>query len=375
MNKKIRVIFIATLFAVVCANKVILASDDLTEKLKTNISARSTFILQAIKKTNNTYNEIYDTHTMGLDVSKEFKDNSKITVSLKGGLSNYTVDTRHPTYATINKSANSKDLYTEVVYHKPLFCNKLDIDFGKFGLGKYFDKNVYADDTSTQFLTGSFVSNRTIESLGDRLGLRLNYAFDKFDIGYGYFSLVNNRPDRNGFNILQINYKPSKKGNYRLYGWIDNRGGWYYSVVRKEGEFKRKSGISGIGVSLDREMSKQIGLFARFGYKDPSIRVIVGDNGIISENADIPLLLWNIGTQIKGSLLCCSRINDIIGLAVGQIYGCKCNKNPETQIELYYKLAISDNLAITPVLQYIVNSKGRNKNNVFIYGIRTYFKF
>ncbi|MDR2666111.1 MAG: carbohydrate porin [Endomicrobium sp.] len=357
---------VVVLTTTISMSKTVFASDNLTEELQTNISAKGTFILQAMttEKSNNSYSGLYNTYTTNLEISKELKDNAKITVNLKGGMSNYTIDRNDLAYTAINKNANSKDLYIEVIYHhESFFCNRLNIDLGKFGISKHFDKNSYADDTSTQFLTGSFVSNGTIESLGDRLGLRANYALDRFDIDYGYFSSINNTFDNNGFNILQINYKPSKKENYRIYGWMDNR---KKDFILKENKPKQKSKTFGMGVSLDREINKQIAIFARFGYKNPYIQT------------KSPSLLWSGGTQIKGSLL--SRTNDTIGLAIGQIYASNftkkySNKHPETQIELYYKLVISDNLAISPVLQCAVHPKGKTRENLFIYGIRTHFKF
>ena len=358
-------LIVVVLTTVISTSKTVFASDNLAEELQTNISAKGTFILQATasEKSNNSYSGLYNTYTTNLEISKKLKDNGKITVNLKGGMSNYTIDKNNLAYTTINKNANSKDLYIEVIYHHELFFyNRLNIDLGKFGIGKHFDKNTYADDTSTQFLTGSFVSNGTIESLGDRLGLRANYTLDRFDIDYGYFGSIDNTFDNDGFNILQINYKPSKKENYRIYGWMDNRNKIFIS---KEDEPKQKSKTFGIGVSLDREINKQIGIFARFGYKNPYIQT------------KSPSLLWSGGTQINGLLL--SRTNDTIGLAIGQIYASnstkKHNKHPETQIELYYKLVISDNLAISPVLQCAVHPKGKARENLFIYGIRTHFKF
>jgi len=380
VKKNTIILLVILLTTIVGTDKLIFASDNAAEKLQTNISVKGTLILQAMtaEKPNN-YGGIYNTYTTSLDIEKELKNNAKITVSLKGGISNYTIDRNNLTYSTINKDANSKDLYIETIYHKSFFCNKLNIDLGKFGLSKHFDKNTYADDTSTQFLTGSFVSNKTIESLDDRLGLRLNYTFSKFDIDYGYFSLIKNKFDNNGFNILQISYKPSKKENYRVYGWMDNR---KYFIYKEKKDNKLKARVFGIGASLDREINKQLGIFARFGYKDPSIQTTINNYNENSNNISdfiTPSLLLSVGAQIKGSSW--SRANDIIGLAIGQIYTSnlkECNKNykyhAETQMELYYKLEINDNIAITPNLQYIAHTKDDN-NNLFIYGIKTHFKF
>ncbi|MDR1511630.1 MAG: carbohydrate porin [Endomicrobium sp.] len=356
MNKKITASLLVTmLLSIVCVDKVTFASNDFAKGLQLNITAKSILTL------NRLYEAIY---TMGLDISKEFKNNNKITVSLKGcGINN-----NYP-----------KDLYAEIIWQKSFFDNKLNVNFGKFGFSKYFDKNSYTGDASTQFLTDFFIFNKTIESLGDRVGLRLNYTFEKFDIDYGYFRLLDNKFAKNGFNVLQINYKPSKKENYRIYVWKDDRK--YYVCEEKEDELRCRSGISGLGVSLDREINKQIGTFAKVGYKNPFIGTIVKKEG----TGDISSLslLWNTGIQVKSSLW--SRKDDVIGLAVGQTYRSsdykeqnKFSKNyrQKTQTELYYKFTINNNFTITPVLQYTIPSENNTKNGPLIWGgIRTYFKF
>ncbi|MDR3092975.1 MAG: carbohydrate porin, partial [Endomicrobium sp.] len=76
-----------------------------------------------------------------------------------------------------------------------------------------------------------------------------------------------------------------------------------------------------------------------------------------------------------------------LGFAIGQISGdCVLKSNnidnfkygKETQIELYYKYKINDNISIIANLQYLANLKGGNtsyNHDTVVIGIRTLIAF
>ncbi|MDR3092591.1 MAG: carbohydrate porin, partial [Endomicrobium sp.] len=248
---------------------------------------------------------------------------------------------------------------------------KLTINFGKLSLGSHFAGNNYANDEASQFVTGSFTTDKAIiDAPSQTIALALNYAAtDSFDIAYAYFTKNTGDFDRNGFNILQFTCKSSKNGNYRLYGWLNNN--------KKYSNYKipnKKSGTWGLGISIDQAITEEIGVFARIGYN----RIKKSEDEF---RDNIFSLLWNTGIQVKGSIW--SRANDVVGLAVGQIYDSKglktekiSYKDAETQIELYYKFALNNHIAISPIVQYFINPNAeKSSNNIFVYGIRTSFAF
>jgi len=306
---------------------------------------------------------IYANCMTSVDFTKEFENNSKIITTFKYHdlAKPHPTDSNQATYVGINKnSSSSLTSSSEFLYQKSFLVssNKLIVNLGVFGFSKCFAKNNYADDPKSQFLTGAFVSDKIIETK-NKFGLVLSYESPKIDIAGGYFAPLSDEFDANGFTILQITYKPSKKGNYRLYGWIDTN-------------YKKIEEIYGIGASLDQEIGKKMGVFLKFGYKS-------GDEKRICKDPEILLLgFWNAGIQIKDII----GLKDTLGLAVGEIYSFpKQDENfirGETQTELYYRFELGANLSITPSIQYIVNPKGKDgdiDNGLFAYALRTHLKF
>ena len=197
---------------------------------------------------------------------------------------------------------------------------------------------------------------------------------DKFDLSYGYFTTKVEHIDANGVNAVQITYKPSKKGNYKLYVWENN------NVHVSCKDITKKSGTYGFGISADHEVSKSVGVFGRLSFKDPTVATL--DK---SDDLEIkPTLSWDAGVQIAGSTW--ARNIDTVGFAIGQMYGSSDYKDinsnyknvAETEFELYYRFGINKHLGITPAVQYFINPKGGNaeySHDVFVVGIRTRFDF
>jgi len=320
------------------ANSAILAID-LDDKTKLNIGSTFIFQEQSLK--------YYRPLTYYLNLTREF-ENDKITLSLKNRIN-----------PLIDKTAFS-GLSLEFIYQKSFPKYNLIMNFGNFGFSKYFAKNNYTGDTASQFLTGNFASDVVIESMHHIWGSRLNYTINYFDFDIGCFPILESGKNADIFTIGQITYKPSNKENYRLYLWLDSRE--FLNVLSQEQEkykVEHNKVFYGIGASVDKEIYKQIGVFAKFGYKNPSILICTCKPALS--------LSWSAGTQIK-PIWC--RKNDVLGLAIGQIYQNFMN-HAETQIELYYKFTINDKIAISPIIQYIIGTQTDEQHNLFSLGIRT----
>jgi ribosomal protein S17E len=393
------------------------AADSAAEQLGIQVETNGTFIMQGImgakvdEKIKNFLRPA--TYKINLKLTKEFENNGKIIAHFEGEKST-EINNKINTYGSINpsyskdieletdikdsisysnlieKDSNLKDLYihytditllriTELYYQQALFNNKLTVNFGKLSLGRYFAGNKYANDETSQFVTGSFTTDKVIDAPSQTIALALNYAVvdNYFDIAYAYFTKNTGNLDINGFNILQATYKSSEKGNCRLYAWLNNDK--KYSYYNNKTTDDKKSGTYGFGISADQAIIEEIGVFFRAGYKNHRVG-IKNSEGKFSDN--ILSLFWNTGIQVKGSIW--SRTNDVTGFAIGQIYGSKGLKTgqisykncAETQIELYYKFALNNHIAITPVFQYFISPNGeKSHNNIFVWGIRTSFTF
>ncbi|MDR1926292.1 MAG: carbohydrate porin [Endomicrobium sp.] len=396
-KKTIVVLTVVSIFMLVSKTSKVLAADSLAEQFGIQVTGSGTIVIQGTPRITNLKetqtpkkdSKYSATYLLSLKLIKEFENNGKILVRFKAGrglgLEAGEGEKNSLTYAQVNASADSTDFkgnilvkITELFYQQSFINDKLTIDFGKLDSGP-FAENKYAKDKTSQFITGTFTTDKTINSMPQHLALRLNYtALDILDISYAYYIKDIDHIDSGSFNIVQANYKPFKSSNYRAYLWADRKHHSYTSETY------------GLGISADQKIDEIFAVFGRLGYKNLPVNVM--DITKNSDSFNLPLsLTWSVGTEIKGTAW--SRDNDAFGFAIGQIYGssklkkCKNNKivtnnnyksNAETEIELYYKLTLNNHVAITPAIQYIRDPNGKNSScnsDMLIYGIRTQFDF
>jgi carbohydrate-selective porin OprB len=353
-------------------------------------------VLQGITVNDN--KRIDASYSYDLELSKEFENDSSIFVHIEGSLGEGLNDKLF-LFSSLNGDSGSTENrleITELWYEKGLFDKKLTLTFGKLDPAAYFDANEAANDETEQFLAGMFVNNAAVALPEPTLGLRATYApIEWLEFTYAYFTQNEewDNIDTDGFNIAEAVYKLSDTGNYRLSYWT-NAGG--ISNV-KDGE---RTQDYGIGVSIDQAVSENIVLFARYGYRNPdadTVEVEEDENGDPADISISPQSSWSFGAQIKGALW--NRENDAAGIAIGQnmiskdlvkyaneeIYNGDevIKSDAETQAEVYYKFAVNDNIALTPVLQYVSKPFGgsfQDEENeaidsAFTFGIRTQISF
>jgi hypothetical protein len=374
-------------------------------RIKTDASG--IVIMQGTPKVNDGKNKELSSasYLFDLKLTKEF-ENGKVVTHFKGGNGNGleldgTGSNGVNTYGQVNANADPTfvggielakvvELYYE---QKVLILEKeLTVDFGKLNFWEFFSNNDFAEDDSSQFITGTFCGDKTIDSVPQQPAVRLNYALNcKLDLSYAYFTTDLNHIDTNGINIAQLNFKPIRGGNYRLYVWGNN------SMYYKFSDSSSQSNTYGFGISASQALNDDFGIFTRCGYKNPSVGNYARDENDDKELKIFKLpisTMWSIGVQIKGSKW--SRKNDVVGVAIGQIYGSSGGKGiikeynngnykdaAETQFEVYYKFTINSHIALTSAFQYFANPRGGNvltgvqnaDKNVLVYGIRTTFKF
>ncbi|MCA6069772.1 MAG: carbohydrate porin [Endomicrobium sp.] len=405
MKKKMMTVLMVSAFVLLSATSKLFAAEagSITEQFGIKTVLDGAVVMQGTPKANSTKennNSLNDAiYTTSVKLTKEFENNGKIIAKFKVGRGR-GLDRSLQTYAQVNSDSDhtidsANDVFAkinELSYEQSFLGNKLTANVGKLNFKSYFTNNKYAKE----FITGTFSGDKVIDKAPPRLALRLNYAaLDELDISCAYFTNTNlDYFDIKGVGILQAIYKPSQKDNYKVYAWLNNKED--YSSSKNINE---KSGIYGVGISADKEINKEIGIFGRFSYKDPSVGTGLR---LVSEDADTVLstvhplsMAWNIGSQMKGSSW--SRANDVVGFAIGQIYGSSDyrkhkvkvmtkideeNKDykddAEIQIELYYKFVVNERITLIPTAQYLASPKGGNDvtdDNIFVYGIRTQFTF
>jgi hypothetical protein len=399
VNKKV-LFFPLTALAVVSLNSLMFAADSLSEQLGFKISGGASFIFQATPKLNSMKERSESannaTYSFDLIFEKNFKNDGKVVLNFAGGDgSGLRGENKLNTYSEINadvdKTVDSKGGYvqskiTKLFFEKPFLDNRLVVTFGKIGFFSYFADNKYAGDENKQFITDVFVKDPLIETPGQHIALRLSYiASKRVNIDYAYYATNVDRFDAKGVNVLQTAYRAFKNGTYRVYIWTNNKEHYSFSS-------RKKSGTYGIGLSADQMINEKIGIFARLGYKNPSVGTKKITDKALGENDfefNLPTsLMWSVGGQLKDP--CRLRRNDVMGVAIGQIYGSSKVKyinlgtdsnykdGAETQMELYYNFVANKYIILTPILQYLIKPQGGNakiNDNILVYGIKTHFDF
>jgi carbohydrate-selective porin OprB len=141
------------------------------------------------------------------------------------------------------------------------------------------------------------------------------------------------------------------EGNCHVYGSMDG--------ALPDGSRKLvQKDAYGFGVSIDQQLTDKLTLFGRYGQHDKSAYATSG--------------AWSVGGQYSG--LIPARKDDILGFAFGQIS--VSGAAQEKLSEVYYKAKLSEQIAVTPLVQYLINPEGNtSRENVTVLGLRTQIIF
>lgn len=284
------------------------------------------------------------------------------------------IDDDIPTLSGFNDNANDDEnvRLTELWYEHVWFGDRVRLRGGKIDITTDFDTNVVANCEKDQFLSSGFVNNLAVEFPDDN-GFGAMFWVSPgnlWDIGIGVADADGDWDNvfDNVFSIVELDFKPKiadRQGNYRIYGWFNNK---EHEDLRDP--TKTKEDNYGFGVSFDQEITDVFGLFARYGLQRDSVSQI--------EHA------WSVGLQCSGKFY--GRENDIFGLAYGMaIIGDDwknvdrrngINSGDEHHVELYYKLKVNDYLNISPNIHWVKNPNGDSDNDdVWVFGLRTRLSF
>jgi carbohydrate-selective porin OprB len=151
------------------------------------------------------------------------------------------------------------------------------------------------------------------------------------------------------------------EGNYRLYGWYAGYDHSKLDAERNPIDGEKAKGW-GIGLSADQQITEMIGLFGRFGWN----------------NEDVYVVKWEASGGVNLTGLIPGREEDTIGLGfAGLVPDSRFTQDdPEYHLEVYYRIAVTENLAFTPDVQYVWNPGGDSDNDgVFAGMVRGEFNF
>jgi hypothetical protein len=304
----------------------------------------------------------------------------------RGGNANNPVNVLLGNLNTIADDDSGEGLETgikmlEAFYTQGFWDKKLQVSVGKTEQLRFLDQNAFANDQHAQFVGKPFVNSTVLDS--ENLYTMLAGAeFKPIElVSLSVVGASTSRPNVEGTpledtskskydNVFstpflggQVTVSPKfgeLEGNYRLYGWY---AGYNHSKLDSDRNFTgQKDKGWGIGVSADQQVTPMIGLFGRFAWN----------------NDDVYVVGWEAsgGVNLKG--LIPGRDEDNLGLGFAALTpGDRYSENdPEYHLELYYRIAVTENLAFTPDVQYVWNPGGDSDNDgVFAGMLRGEFNF
>ena len=349
------------------------------------VGFESTTILQAVRNANGANRLSGDedavdaSMTAKISFEKEFEDYGSAYALIKSG-PGAGLDRALQLYGNVNNNAidNSDVLMPEAWYEQYFRRFPSTLTFGKLDATNYIDTNEYANMDTSQFISGIFGNSPVIGfPSSNGAGVRFSAAMsDLLDIellavdGKAEWSDVFDSM----FLASQLNFKPrflKRGGNYRLIAWRngDNHTKWMDTSKDKENSY-------GWGISFDQELTDILGIFARYGWRDPDV-YLNGDDFSLERS-------WSSGPQIKGCMW--GRPDDVTGLGFGQIVPSDKYRDAnslvaktESHLEWYYNCKVNDYLRVSPDLQIIWRPYGKDaangKGTIVVTGLRGQVEF
>lgn len=216
-----------------------------------------------------------------------------------------------------------------------LFNQVVALSVGQLDLTNYFDRNAVANDETSQFISDALVNDPVLGLSANGLGAAV--VIDPR--GSWNFKLGIQQSDPSASSLSDSLYKLAEigylarpfglqEGNYRVWGRLDN------STGKEE---------AGYGVSFDQKISPTVTIFGRYG------------NGYLGSIGDRMVFISG-GLGFQAPL----TFNPLDTWGVGYAHTDIKNGPHENLVEGYYNLHLTDHLALSFMLQYVVESSIRS---------------
>ena len=288
---------------------------------------------------------------------------------------------------------------------RQLATRRIELYFGKFSMADFFDQNVYANSSHSQFMNWTIDNNGAWDYAANTPGYTYG-AYLEFDDGawsLRYAEVLMTRVPNGLYLSLDIpntrsanaeadwSYGPRTSGTLRLLGFVQQAGmgsfanalaAWRngltpvpeVSAVRQAGAHEY-----GFGLNWQQGLTHGFGLFARAGWNNGKYESYsyTEVNNTVEGGIEIPGGLWGRLKDHAGVSFVSNGISRLHReyLAAGgqgfQLGDGGLTYGREQILEAYYNLELSRGLSLAPDVQFIANP-GYNqvRGPVTVFGIR-----
>ncbi len=222
----------------------------------------------------------------------------------------------------------------------------------------FIDRNRYANNESSDFSSSFFVNNPLIvQNQIDRPGgagaaLAWNIGGGAFTVRSLYIAANSEQVsdtelnegglfgDRNS-GTIELEYLPRSSFALRL----------QYTKA-----LINNTDITAFGINAEYAFNRTTAVFGRFGIGNYD-----GFNPLISQNLDLQPRTWAVGLSWRDLVL----PGTLTGVAIGQPFvEADLGDATQTNFEAFYKLQLSDNLSISPIVQLVNNANNDSSNGL-----------
>ncbi len=252
-------------------------------------------------------------------------------------------------------------------------------------LNDYLDTNSFANDEAADFGIGMFINNPLILPVNDGAGAAVdwNIGGSAFTLRAGYVAANANSPTVDAS-------APNGVTNQGLFG-DRYQGTVELEFAPKNAEAEQpfairlqytRAAVNNLdyntgGVNLEWAFNKGAAIFGRYGFGNISNRGTAISNALPtytnSANSSLNPQTWSAGFAFPDLF----KEGAMAAIAVGQpLIESSIGNATQTNVELFYRFPISDNISITPDLQFIFNPNNNSTNSMITIGtLRTVFSF
>ncbi len=249
-------------------------------------------------------------------------------------------------------------------------------------LNDYIDHNSFANDEASDFSSGMFINNPLILPVSGGAGAAVEWNFGSGPITLraAYVAANGEFPNADaGINrgltgdpyqgTVELEFAP-KNGD---------KAGPFAIRLQYTGASVNNLEYSIGGVNLEWAIAKGAALFGRYGFGSISNR----GNAIATAlptyvnaaftGSNLNPSTWSAGFAFPDLF----KEGALAAIAVGQPFvESNVGNSTQTNVELFYKIPVSDNIHITPDLQFIFNPNNNSANGTITVGtLRTVFTF
>ena len=249
----------------------------------------------------------------------------------------------------------------------------------------HIDKNSFANDEAVDFASTFFINNPLMVLVNGQNGgagaaFDWNFGKSAFTLRGLYLAASGNQPTAlNGINrgLFGDTYQASAELEFAPKNAAGDKP--FALKLQYTNGAVNNTGVNAGGVNVEWKFAKGIAIFGRYGFGTLDNRGAFATaapfTSGLGANAGVPNLspqTWMAGFAFPDLF----KEGAMAGVAVGQPFiESNVGNATQTNLELFYNFPVTNNIRITPDVQFVFNPNNTTGSTIFVGTLRTVFSF